>query len=174
MNYVRHVEALGACRDALAWLRAERHLDLDAAWAACPRGDWMLWLAGRCVGPQGHPSRTPLVLAACECAEAALNLAPEGEDRPRHALETARAWARGEATVWEVRSAAEAAHAAYAHAAYAVNLQDDALARACFGAHAAAAAVYTPRTYAECSSTAVGRAAVVRRHLPSPPLLLSW
>jgi len=39
---------------------------------------------------------------------------PEGDDRPRRAIETARAWIRGEASIDEVRAAANAAYAAYA------------------------------------------------------------
>jgi hypothetical protein len=52
---------------------------------------------------------------AADCAEHVLALFtdkyPEDE-RPRRAIETARAWARGEATVGEAREAALAAHAA--------------------------------------------------------------
>lgn len=52
---------------------------------------------------------------AADCAEHVLPLFtvkyPE-DDRPRRAIETARAWARGEATVGEAREAAFAAHAA--------------------------------------------------------------
>ncbi len=52
---------------------------------------------------------------AAHCAEHVLALFtakyPE-DDRPRRAIETARAWSRGEATVGEARQAAFAAHAA--------------------------------------------------------------
>jgi hypothetical protein len=52
---------------------------------------------------------------AADCAEHVLPLFtakyPE-DDRPRRAIETARAWARGEASVGEARAAAVAAHAA--------------------------------------------------------------
>ena len=52
---------------------------------------------------------------AADCAEHVLPLFtaqyPE-DDRPRRAIETARAWSRGEATVGEAREAAFAAHAA--------------------------------------------------------------
>jgi len=52
---------------------------------------------------------------AADCAEHVLPLftakVPE-DDRPRRAIETARAWARGEATIGEAREAAYAAHAA--------------------------------------------------------------
>jgi hypothetical protein len=52
---------------------------------------------------------------AADCAEHVLPLFtaryPE-DDRPRRAIETARAWARGEASVGEAREAAVAAHSA--------------------------------------------------------------
>jgi len=52
---------------------------------------------------------------AADCAEHVLPLFaaryPE-DDRPRRAIETARAWSRGEATVGAARQAAVAAHAA--------------------------------------------------------------
>ena len=60
------------------------------------------------------------MLAACACAETALKYVKPGEDRPHKAIETARAWARGEASIDDVRKAAYAADAAYAaYAAYA-------------------------------------------------------
>ena len=56
-----------------------------------------------------------LVSWAADCAEHVLPLFtasyPE-DDRPRQAIETARAWSRDEATVGEAREAAVAAHAA--------------------------------------------------------------
>ena len=91
---------MGACEDAVAWV-GDR--DITAAWAECQRADWMLWLAGRVV------ARPLVVLAACACARTVLRYVPDGEDRPRVAIETAERWARGEATIAEVRSAAAAA-----------------------------------------------------------------
>ena len=114
---------MGACEDAVAWV-GDR--DITAAWAECDRADWMLWLAGRVV------ARPLVVLAACACARTALRYVLAGEDRPRVAIETAERWARGEATIAEVRSA-------YAVAAYAA-------ADACAAA-AAYAAAYTATTY---------------------------
>ena len=61
-------------------------------------------------------SRHRLLAAwAADCAEHVLPLFTTkhpGDDRPRRAIETARAWSRGEATVGEARQAAFAAHAA--------------------------------------------------------------
>jgi hypothetical protein len=52
---------------------------------------------------------------AADCAERVLahfEAHHEADDRPRQAIEAARAWARGELTVSEARDAARAAHAA--------------------------------------------------------------
>jgi len=67
------------------------------------RGDWALeWLV-----KQGVDHRA-VVLAACECARLALVHVPDGEERPRKAIEAAEAWARGEATLDEVDSTLDA------------------------------------------------------------------
>jgi len=79
-------------------------------------------------------SRQRLVLASCACARTVLHLVPEGEHRPRIAIETAERWTRGEATLEEVQLAAANA----ANAAYAV----DAAANAYYAANAAYAAAY--------------------------------
>jgi len=57
-------------------------------------------------------SRQQLVLIACDIARLCLHLLPKGEDRPRVAIETAEAWARGEATRERVIQAYEIAEAA--------------------------------------------------------------
>jgi hypothetical protein len=98
----------GACEEALDWAEGR---DYVAAWSECERADWMLWIAAKAL------PRDRVVLTACACARTALKYVPEGEDRPRIAIETAERWARGEATIEEVRSAdaadaaADAAHA---------------------------------------------------------------
>jgi hypothetical protein len=46
-------------------------------------------------GQDGWPTRAQVVLAACECVEPALRRVPAGEERPRRAIEAARAWASG-------------------------------------------------------------------------------
>jgi hypothetical protein len=154
---------LGACSESLAWLAAEQHQTVAAAWDACPRGDWLLWIAAR-VGVD----RRILVLAACDCAEPALVHVPAGEDRPRIAIETTRPWARGEATIEEVREARRAAYAAanaascaadnaYADAAYAAaNAANAAFA---FAAAAAADAADAANAAADAAAYAAAAAA---------------
>ena len=45
------------------------------------------------------------ILASCAVTRLCLHLIPEGENRPRVAIETAEAWARGEATAEQVKKA---------------------------------------------------------------------
>ena len=126
-----------ACQAAMDWL-GDR--DSDQMWTECRRPDWLLWWAGQVV------SRRELVLAACDCAETALRYVPEGEDRPRLAIEATRRWARGEATVKEVDAARAAAIAAYINAGYAAS-------------YAALTAYATPAPYAAHSAAAAAEEA---------------
>ena len=174
---VSDLRRLDACREALAW--AANYADMHAAWAACDRGDWMLWVAART-----GVDRKRVVLAACACARLALVHVPYGELRPLRAIETAEAWCRDEATIQEVRRAAadarayvkdavDAARAAYA-AAYAARAADadaldadDLYADAAYGA-AYAAAAYGPD--AARKLTLLECAEICRRMLPVPTL----
>ena len=154
MKLQRLLEKLGACEEAVKWVD---HKELAEAWSTCERADWMLWLAEKMEGEPGWPDRKQLILAACACAETALQFVPKCEDRPRLAIETARAWIRGEATIGEVRHSAidaadsaigaayAAAYAAYAaaYAAYAAaDSAIDAAYAAAYAADAADAAAY--------------------------------
>ena len=123
------LRSLGACSESLAWADG-----YGSAWStaltACPERSWLTCLYGRLLA-RGHVRREPLVIAACLCAREVLHLVPAGEERPLRAIETAEAWARGEATTDAVREARRVAYAAYAaSAAYA------------YAAYAAAAAAY--------------------------------
>jgi hypothetical protein len=72
-----------------------------------------------------------LAVWAADCAEHVLShfeRARPGDDRPRHAIEMGRAWARGEVTWWDARAAGGHANAAARdltgaprHAAYAAG-----------------------------------------------------
>ena len=108
---------LDACAESLAWA-APYGTDWERALAECPERRWMTWLAAVLMR-RGHLRREVLVLCACEYARTALRYVPAGETRPLAAIETAEAWARGEATRDEVRAAADAAYAAYAAVAVA-------------------------------------------------------
>ena len=139
---------LNACRDAQQW--SEKYPDLQTAWSACERGDWMLWLCGRLAGPPESASRKKLVLAACACARLALPHTLAGETRPIKTIETAEAWANGAegVTLDMVRTTADAAYAA-AKAADATTYA------AYLAAYAAAKAAYAdaarPTTLKQCA-----------------------
>jgi hypothetical protein len=87
---------------------------LREIWRTCERGDYMLRLLAKMEREKGWPDRKVIVLAACDCPELALKYVPEGESRPRKAIETARKWARGKATLEDAENAAyqNGAHAA--------------------------------------------------------------
>jgi len=168
-QHVETLKAMGACPPAIKW--ASRYPDLQSAYDACDRGDRMLWYVAR-----AGTDRRRLTLAACECARLALPHVPDGEDRPRIAIETAEAWARGEdVTLREVRDAA--AHADAAYAAYAAIHGFAAAAYAALAAGAAAdvavrryAAVYPAAEAAGAAGASLRQCAdIVRRHYPSPP-----
>ena len=177
-NHRQLLERWGACTDGAEWYDGQ---DSYKAWRACKRGDWMLWVAGRL-----DIDRKLLVLAACDCAALALRYVEDGEDRPRMAIETARAWCRGEATLDDVGATAHAAHASYAaayatayataHASYATA---HATAHASYAAahataHAtASAAAHAAYATADATASAAARrktlarcATIARRRIP--------
>ena len=151
-EYIARIRLLRACPEALRW--CAQHASLAAAWAACERGDWMLWLLGKLAGPPKSDSRKALVLAACECARLALPCVSADEERPLKAIETAESWARGEASMDDLRAAADAAD----DAAYAADAAADAAYAAAYAAYARA------RTLTQCAD-------IVRKHYPAPPEL---
>jgi len=156
---------LRACDEAVGW--AQNYKTFPAAWEACKRGDWMLWLAAR-----SGVDRKALVLAACACARPALKYVPKGEKRPRIAIETAERWARGEATIEDLRLTS-AASAAYADADAAADRSAYAAA-ARYAAHAAAdAARYAARYAAEAAANAA-YAADAERLLQLTDLHAMW
>ena len=107
-----------ACQEARDWAAA--YPTPSAAWAACDRGDRMLWYAVM-VGAD----RRRIVRAAAACARLALPFT--AEPSVRVAVETAESWSRGGATLGQVQVAASAA--AYA-AAYAASASASVAARA--------------------------------------------
>ena len=155
------LQRLGACSDSLSWVRSQDGSAYDL-WRRCDRGDWLLWLAAR-----AGVDRQRVVLAACDCAEPALAHVPVGEERPRVAIEAARRWAHGDATIGEVRAAARAAAYAAdaaAHAADAAYSAADAhAADAAYSAYTAAADV-ARAAYAAARAAAHAAAAYAAAH----------
>lgn len=100
MTDIDRVLALDPCDSARKWMMSAHSGSAYDMWRRCDRGDWLLWLAAR-----AGVDRRLVVLAACDCAETALVRVPAGEERPRIAIETARLWARGGATIAEARTA---------------------------------------------------------------------
>jgi len=186
MTWIEKLKALRPCGEAVAWLESTG-LSGQAAWEACERADWMLWLASKC-----QIDRLVLVRAACACARTALAYVTKGEDRPRIAIETAERWCDGRATIDDVRAhaaaaadaadaahaaAADAADAAHAAAAAAADAADAADAAAADAAHAAAYTAHAAADAAHAAAAAKVRltalrdmAAIVRQHIPQCPL----
>jgi hypothetical protein len=168
-----------ACKEAVIWARTQE--SPQQAWDACERGDWMLWLLGK-----HNADRKTLVLAACRCARLALKYVPKGEERPLQAIETAEKWARGVATIEEVRrdastasaatSAADAAACAARAAADASSAADAAAcaaraaADASSAADAAACAAADASFVAAYNSILLEEAKIVRKYFPKYPL----
>ena len=168
---VTPLEKLNACSEAVAWARTQPSRQI--AWDKCERGDWMLWILDR-TRKRNSPTHRKLVLTACACARLSLKYVTKGERRPLIAIQTAERWARGLATIQEVRMAAYAANAvaagggAAAAAAYAAVDAD--------AAYAAVDAVAAAAAYAAVDAAAAARAntlkrcaAIVRKYFPKPP-----
>lgn len=161
MTWTDRLRTIEARAEAVAW--AEPYLTAEEAWAACDRGDWMLWWAGREAGAPWSEARRPLVLAACACARLALPHVPAGEARPLRAIETAESWARGEgATPEDMRAAVATVWASTADASVAG-------ARAWASAAWAAAPDSDEATLRPCVDTLRECADLVRRFYPHPP-----
>jgi len=151
MKFTEKLESMHACSDAVEWVA---HRGIIKAWRECPRGDWMLWLAGRL-----DIDRKLLVMAACDCAETALKYVPDGEDRPAKCIQVTRNWCNGTATIDEVRAARRDADAAYAYADDADDADAaDAAAAATAATDAADAAADAAAAYAADAAAAAAYA----------------
>ena len=159
MTLNQRLSRLHACAEAREW--AKGYQDIAAAWAACPRADWMLWLAAKAIGKPGSDAHRRLVLAACACARHALPHVKAGEARPLAAIEIAERWARREegVTIDHVRAAAS-------DAAYAASASDAASASASAASDAAYAAAWTRRR----AEVLAELADLVRTYYPEPPV----
>lgn len=103
-----------------------------------------------------------LVLWATDCAEHVLSLFEEQypqDNRPRHAVEAGRAWARGELALSEARTVAFTAHAAARDAARAAG---HAAATAHVASHATHAATYAVTAVSSAAEAADKTAATAK------------
>ena len=124
-------------RSSWHWEPVRREImgkDFSQMWNTSERGDWLLWFCAHMIGKPSWPTHQQVVLASCQCARLALRHIPPEETRPLKAIETAEAWARGQATVEQVRNAG--------HAADAVTGYGDTVFMAARAAHGAAWTVY--------------------------------
>ena len=96
---------LGSSQELVEWARDR---SLTEMWEQCERPDWMLWLCEKMIDEADWPTHQEVVLAACNCAQTVLHIYENKYPQsrvPRKALEVARSWASGRATLEEVRSA---------------------------------------------------------------------
>ena len=107
MDYIERIEALGACAPALDWLRSEQHPTLQAAWDACPRSNWMLWLLLKRADAAYAAARDAAVIARLAARDAAARDAAyaAADAAARDAYAAAR-------DAYAARDAADAARAA--------------------------------------------------------------
>ncbi len=116
-----------------------------------------------------------MVRAGCACARTVLNRIPEGEERPRRAIEAAEAWSYGQVPLDAVRQASVAAYAASIDpvSVHAVVAAADAADAASDAVYAHAAAATTVAYYvATARRRALARlAALVRIEIPTLAVL---
>ena len=151
MKEIQQLEKLGACQEAIDWLKNGNFKTFQEAWDKCERGDWMLWLLGKLCGSPRTKSRKKLALCSCDCAWLVRKYATGKTKKPFYnAIKTTRSLANGkETTVQEVRDAAHVAYAAGNVVAYAV-----AYAATDAAAHASNAAAYAAGAAAHAADVA--------------------
>jgi len=179
-HWTDRLVALDACQEAVEWAKA--YPTLDAAWAACERADWMIWLVGMTT-----PDRRAMVGCAAEIARAVLHVfeaACPGDARVHDCLDLCDRYARGEdvseaqmreAITRAADAADAAARAAARAAALAASLAADAAAlAAAYAADAAAlAASASASALAAADTPSFHResADIVRKWFPAPPVI---
>lgn len=176
---------LYACEDALQW--AGDYDTFLAAWRACDRGDWVLWLAAKL-----KVERPLLVKAACQCARLALPYTQD--DRPLKAIETAERWASGDpgvsihalqvaalpalAAFYATEAAfyaARAARAATDRAAHAASEDRAAHAAAAYAARAAASAAHAADDARAARASVLAQCAdIVRTTIGESAITEAW
>jgi hypothetical protein len=132
-----------------------------------------------------NADRRRLTMAACDCAETAIDFAsasPDGEDDPQTVLNLARAWCRGAATAWTVQwsvyemkklRARRSADLAVIQAASVVGGTVSASSAAIHAADALASGDPTRAYRVSVARALADMAPLVDRWLPLPVVLLS-
>jgi len=115
---------LHACPDAIEFLREAGNP--QEAWRTCERGDWMVWLIAELIGLKNTINiikvdiieLKKLVRVLCRGVRISLPFLPAEETAALTTIEIVEAWTRGEASLEQVKDAANAAACATAaHAA---------------------------------------------------------
>jgi hypothetical protein len=152
-EFLKLIVKNGACKDSIPWVESQEVETFQEGWEICERADYMLWLLAKMSDKPGWPSKNEVILACCDCAETALKFIPEGEERPKKAIETTRLYIKNKASIQDVRIAADAAYAYAADAADAYAA--DAAVAYAYAAYAAAYAdAYTSAAYASATYAA--------------------
>jgi hypothetical protein len=168
-----HLTEIGACSDAVAWVKSHKFRTLESAWKKCDNGSWMLWYAGREAGDVGDEKRKLLVSAACGCARLSLPIFEKrypNDNCVRNCIETAEKWARNEATLEEFQVSRKNCYDA------AADIYDDAASAASYAAYSAASYSASATSAASATSYATARsktlkecADIVRKFYPELP-----
>jgi hypothetical protein len=147
--------ALAPCSPARDWLVAlPADADPEQLYLTCSRASWLVWLAVRA----GVDYRTWLP-ALCDCMRRML---PHAQvDVPLRTVEVLERYARGEATIEEVRAASAAANAAALAAAV-----FDAAAYAAYATAYAADAAYAASRAASRADANAAAADIIRARIP--------
>ena len=148
--------------DLVPWVNSLPEATFYDLWESNINPDWVFHLA-----INGGATKQQLVFANCGVARLCLYAVPEGENRPRVAIETAEAWARGETTDEDLRKARVAA----AFSIFNISEESDA---AAFAAYNSAYLVFTTLpfpTYSSKYALQMGIenqviCATIRKHLP--------
>jgi len=150
------LKELDACDDAIQW--AKDYDTLQQAWDNCQRSDWMFWL----INKMRFSNDKDLRLMAVAFARQVQHLMKD--QRSINALDVAERYANGEATVEELRTAGEAADAAWAARGAAWAAEAAWAARAAWEA-AREAAARAARSAAEAAGA--DQANIIRKYLPT-------
>ena len=153
MKPIELAQKLNACSDATEFV--SQYETIEEAWAACPRGDWMLWTAIKL-----KIDRRLLVGVLGKCARTVQHLMKN--PRSIAALDACDKYAAGEISEKDLKAAAAAA-AAYAAAADADAAAAYAAADAAAYAAAYAAAADAAAAYAAAAAAAYAAADAAAR-----------
>lgn len=93
---IHKLQELHACSEAIAW--AKTYPNLQAAWDACERCDWMIWLINSLSGDKCGRKRKDLVLLLCKGTAGMLPYIGKNKKKlVRGNLRAIRQWARSDA-----------------------------------------------------------------------------